>query len=605
MAQGSPKFISDEDMQKMDGQSVPSGSGGPAQPKSQAKFISDVDMEKMSASQPSKGFSPEAAIQGFGQGALSGYLPELQAGVGKLIPNPTADVDEKLKSQGFSVPDSGPGGVSSLKEARQRDVGLAKESPGSYLAGGVGGAIASSPAYGKALGLIPGLGAVEGAGVGTRLAQAAAGGGVQGFIQNPGETDNQLKSRLSQAKMGAAFGAGTQLVGEAGGKIASGVADAATNLKEYAQEKAVKSAGAMLKDFRRLLGKDRVGELGQSMIDNGLVNPGMTFSDVAAKSSQIKQDVGSKIGEVYDQVRQNISQNPAALNEKLSFVHPDTLQKNLIDIVKDPKVRPKIGTDAYDTQMTKVVSDVLGEGRARETVDKAIQNNPDLFKLSKIAEASPQSAEAATFRNVRDTLVKNTQHANLADPRNLNDMIGEIDDKINWSKRDADLSNQQQGLVAIRRFLRDKVNQVSDAAASLVSGGKEASDQLKQLNKLYGHMSEISTISADRNARETANRLFSPSDYASGLGGAAVGALIGEESGHPVKGAITGAALGLANKGFRRYGNPVLVQGANAAGNALGSIAPATQAIGAAGQALTKNPAQTGAAAARIKGLLK
>lgn len=445
----------------------------------------------------------EAALQGFGQAASFGYLPQLQAA--------TEPLTDKLFSaiEGKDAPDD----QSTYVQRRDRNIKeqeqLAKDNPKSYIGGLLGGSVASGGALAKAL---PASVAAM-----SPLKQAAIAGGAQGLLSNPGDVQGEISGpQLEDRAKGGALGA---VVGGAAEKAVGAIQGAPASLKSFAQEKAFKSSGSMLKDFRAAFARDNVHELGQYMIDNGLVKPGMTFEDVASRSQTLKQETGKKIGEFYDRLADAAAKNPAPIASSFAIAAPDTIRAELIAATRNNKVLPKLDAPQYTEAMDKII----------------------------------------------DQISKGPTH----DVRFLNDIIGELDGKINWAQRTPEMAPMQQGLVALRRTLRQKVNDIADRLSGV---DQAASEHLKMLNRDYGAATTINRISTDRVGRESANRILSPSDY----GAAGIGALIGSQFGSTpeerLKHAIYGAGAGLANKGMRRYGNPALVQGANAASKVLKPI---------------------------------
>lgn len=474
------------------------------------------------ASSSIKDINPEAALQGFGQGAAMGYLPQLQAAAEPLTNKLFSALEGKPEPELPSYVERRDENIKALDET-------AKQSPGSFTTGLLGGAVTGAAAPGGLIGkAAPGLSAVK---------QAAVAGGVQGLLQNPGDTQGELSGpQLGERAQQAGFGA---LAGGASEKVLGGIAGAPQKLKEFAQEKAFKSSGAMLKDFRKAFARDRVNELGQSMIDNGLVKPGMTFDHVAEKATALKKVAGKQIGSIYDKLSDLASRAPEKLSDAFAIADPSTIAAELTAVTRSSKVMPKLNSQAYREQMDRYVESVASSGQ-------------------------------------------------LHDVRYLNDVIGELDSKINYAKRVPEMSDLQQGLLAMRQYLRNKVNDIADRVGA-TTGDRALSQQLKELNRQYGNMSEISRIAQDRTGREAANRLLSPSDYGTSAIGALIGSQFGETPEERLKHAVLGAGLGFANKGARKYGNPVLVQGANKLGAAAGKLAP-----------LQENPAVVGAAASGI-----
>lgn len=184
------------------------------------QFNPDAYLAKKSAEQapteqappPLESSAAEAALQGFGQGGTLGYLPELQAGLAKVLEPETP--------------------YAKLKEYfGQRNTALKEEHPSATLAGQLGGAIASAPLSGMAargaLGAIPGATAIgEGLGaiksgaeaiplvgkaiptLGAVGEQAAIGAGY-GAAMNP-EGGSRLENAETGAVVGGALGAGGQ-----------------------------------------------------------------------------------------------------------------------------------------------------------------------------------------------------------------------------------------------------------------------------------------------------------------------------------------------------------------------------------------------------------
>lgn len=176
--------------------------------------------------EPDSDYKGSAALEGFGQGVAAGYLPQLQAGAERAIDKglglvgmgPDA-VDQKLRSQGFNVPEQSY--VQSRDQNIARMKGYADKAPGYYYGGQVGGVLASAPAVAK---MIPGVAARPAAGFLSKASQAATSGAIQGAVQNPGDTQGkvdvlQIPERIENAKTGAAIGGGLSVAGSAISKI--------------------------------------------------------------------------------------------------------------------------------------------------------------------------------------------------------------------------------------------------------------------------------------------------------------------------------------------------------------------------------------------------
>lgn len=188
-------------------------------------------------------FSPQAFVEGGAQSALAGYLPEVQAAVGGLMPNPSAKVDAELRAKGTTINQPEDTYASRLAENRGRLQGFAENSPKSYYGGQIAGAIGTAPIYGaglKAAGLASEIpAAAEGSGLlgkagnfGARMGQTGAQGAALGALTNPhtegSDESLDMGDRLKNSAISGLFGAalpvaGTVVKGAAGAVKAGAV----------------------------------------------------------------------------------------------------------------------------------------------------------------------------------------------------------------------------------------------------------------------------------------------------------------------------------------------------------------------------------------------
>lgn len=496
------------------------------------KFDPTKPFDEVNTSGMSGSEKAQAAIEGAGNALTFGYLPQIQAVTEGLLPNPHSEADKRLKQQGIKIQES-PNAVDRYLQRRDENLNrqekYAKETPGYYYGGQLAGGLVQAPVSAVALGkAIAPLKSAKDLGLLGRLGQVSASGAIAGAVQNPGDEQGkinplQTSDRIKNAQIGAVIGAGAQLGGETIGKAAKTVRSLPEKTQKLARAQAFKSAGPMLKDFRKAFEKGKVEELGKEMIDSGMIKPGANFESIADHSSKIKQEVGGKIGSIYDQIKGKVSLK----------IDPQKMYSEMIDAVSDPKVRPKIGTEAYDDAMGKVM-----EG-----------------------------------------IVKNKE--NLNDIRYVNDLIGEIDGRINYSKRANDLPEVQAGYLKLRQFLRDRVNTIAEETGKM-TGDPTLGKQLKELNRRYANMTQINRIAADRVSRESANQYFSLGDKVVAAGGL--------NSGLPAA-----LGLGLISKGVREYGSPIATLGLNKLGGMAKSVPkPISRGLLEAGQAIKRDPTATG-----------
>lgn len=365
-------------------------------------------------------------------------------------------------------------------------------------AASIGGSLLTAPLLPATVGL---RGAI-GLGAGMGVAQAA------GSAQN-----------ASDAATDIAGGVGLGAAGYGAAKTIGGA------LSSFAESKAYKAAGAMLKDFRAAFNRDpeKINELGRTMLDNGLVKMGDDVGSIAKKSELLKRQTGQQIGEVYNKV---------------------------LDTMTDPKVNMP-----PEVRMAVEASGFHPEAQAEEM--KTI--------VSQEFKGKPGSTGAIHKANqVIDEMAVNGNHLT---PDHALELKGSIDSMINWSKKSQDLPMDQEALKTVRGYIQDKLNNQVKTIDSVLQSPQ--SKELKRLNSLYGNVATIANVSRDRALRESANKSFGLTDSVMAGGGLGAGALVGLGMGHEGMGAaIGGIAAAAANKMGRTYGNAAMASGANSlAGN--------------------------------------
>jgi len=366
-------------------------------------------------------------LRGVADTATLGYLPQIEAGSRKLadkvagtiyentglLSDSPAAVVSRMKKEGYDIdlPDYTQLRDESVREGEK----LKKYNPKSSLGGMVAGGLLSAP-------LIAGGGAAS---VGGRLGQAALSGGALGALYNPGDREGEISPlQLQDRAVGAATGAAGGLVGQGLGELAKAAGKAIPeNLKSFAREKAFKSSGAMLKDFKKAVGKDKLDELGETMFKEKLFKPGKSFDYVADQSSEKLDEVGKKIGDVYKKIG----------------VQPIDQRQIYDDIVGDViKNRPRVGGDVYDAKVQAILDDLIQD---------------------------------PSFKS--------------GDIRGMNDFVREIDNMIDYSKRANEMKSVQQGYLSIKNKVRSLINKIAEDTGSpeLKDLNKRYSN-LIQINKI-------------------------------------------------------------------------------------------------------------------------
>lgn len=381
---------------------------------------------------------------------------------------------------------------------------------GAELAGGLALPIGEASTWGKA--------AMKGAGIG-----AAAGLGNSEADDASGMAWDTGKGAL----VGGAVGAGAHALGNAG-----------ASLENLAEQKAFKSAGGMLKDYRkaaaRASGSGDVNDIGRFILDNGLSKAGDTFEDVGSKAAALRNSAGQDLGKGYDAANEAISRMdsmPTQISQPGAEVGQSLSQK--IDAAGFNPVRDKAA-------ILQKATDELGSAYRGKSAIKELSSYID------------QLAE----RHGDQTL----------SPKLTNEIKSSLDDTAIYWERNPETRepDTETAVKALRGYLKDKVSDHISAIGDAI-GNPDAADNLAQLNKRYGMSAQIARMAKDKGLRESANGFFGLRDTLAGG--------LGEAAGHAASGnlgAAAGAAAGaVGSKISRLYGNAISARGADSASQFL------------------------------------
>lgn len=307
-------FISDDDMKKLEGGS--------------ADFISDADMEAM---QPS---GTESTVRGAVQGLSYGLADEATGGlqaVGDLFDsgNDFTDLPELYKKR--------------RDESRAAYDAAQAANPSAYMAGNIGGAVATS--------FIPGLGvlnAAKGATLAGRVGLSAAQGGLAAFGQSKADNAGDL---ARDTAIGGTIGAATQGIGEKVLSPAISRAGQAINAsKDSLMKKAVGATGAQAAKFS----DDAAGEM------SNYIKFGDTPEKIASRLSAAKEAAG-----------ENISAQLAKMDEAGVSVSVDDIVASLESKIQE--LRKVSGNEGTIGQIEKAIKNLYERGESNVPLSFAEQ----------------------------------------------------------------------------------------------------------------------------------------------------------------------------------------------------------------------------------------
>lgn len=473
-----------------------------------------------------------AAVQGFGQGASLGYLPQMQAAIEPMV-NKIGDA-----ITGKDVYDTMGNYTQRRDEASAHLAKVQNDNPKSF----VGGALAGGLTTGLA---VPGGALAEGTGLAAKTAASVGSGVAMRALQNPGDKTGELDplqtgqrlSNMSDLKS-LAIDAAVPLVGPA----LSGAGNAAANV---AQRAGFKSLGPYARQAMQSMSKGEINSVGQTLLDTGAIG-GMpkSYENLAKKISDLKNESGQRLGQTVEQMSQaeNGMGSGAQIGLSRNQIGND-LEKTLIS--------PNLDVAGIPEKNAKLSEYIANWKRGGLPADAAGPINDQLPLLQ--AEMKKRGTG----------------------------------DSINWNRLpDADIPVNEEFNRALYGKLRSGVE---DGGEQLAQKTGFDVDAFKDQKNEFGNLATAENIANQRARKEFANRMISPSDYGVGIVAGGAGLLMpGASPEDRMKHGAMGLLAGLANHGARKYGNQLMSMGANNASqlaNGLGTAASAlsSRPIGSAG----------------------
>lgn len=477
----------------------------------QEKGLTDAEIEALEhaqggKAQPSR--AGEAALESFGKQASFGYLPQLQAGVSRIIPDPAAAINERLRRQGFRIETPSDSYVGSRDEFISRGRELSKQHPTASLVGGLAGAATGGAAV--PAGIMGGAGSLL-----ARVGKSAAAGAALGAVESPedikGEVSPlQIRERLASAGMGGAIGAATPVVGAA-----------------------VKKAGSLA--FQGI--KKSLAEA------SGIAEKAMeTYAKKTKQVDDIIRRSGGDITDEADRLRETLSKGIQQSKQKLGRQIGDALEQypntKAIDAGKI--------TESLDRWKNRLDADYQGEQIAeiQGMIDKIKKKGEALSiqDLNKTVDFLQESAKPSYLRGGQifargNEAAKAAKSAAAEARRMLNDLAPEV------KQANSKLAQMHQ---IESRLNRNLLRAGSPEAALLAAGAGTNTRNARMLQALEAvsgvpvaeRASELAAAKAFGNAP-----LFSALQTGKALLGGSLGYGIGGQEGAAIGAALTSPAV--------------------------------------------------------------
>lgn len=474
--------------------------------------------------EPVEEFSLETALRSFGNNAAFGMADHARAftepavfGALNLL------TGNDVESEGDYI--------SRRDEELKKTQELSAKNPTSAASGAVAGTVAGMA--------IPGISLFKGAKPLARIAATAGNAGLMGALQNTGDVEGEFNvdplGRIKNAGVGAVFGAGLQSLGEGAVKAFKG---APKNLDYLANEKAVKATGAMKKDFK-YMPPGKVQELGNTLLEDGIVTPLAKPEDMALRLSE-------KISKTSDDLGNQLQKADDVLWRPEGFNMENATTEQL-----------KAFNKAFVP--TSEVKDGLIRNFLKENDGVPIEElQPAIDKIEIWFKGKPEHMSVGELQNMKV---------------GMNNFLKKSDFYKYGESGMTPMA--KEGLMSVRRGVKDSIESKANNAAEIMG---EQGGQIKNTNKKFGQYLEAQDLTEDAIARNASNREISLTDYLMMIAGG---------NGGGIPGAIVSAG---ANKLTRGYGNQMAATGAKYSAKQLRGIDKFIESSPVLKEALQKSP---------------
>ncbi len=380
-----------------------------------------------------------------------------------------------------------------LPHWQKREADIIAEDPLTFTGGALTGSMAMP---------IPGTTAIKAGGIGSKMLKAGAQGAAMAGASDTGEDVGSmvdLSARLERAKFGGLLGAGLQGAGSA-------IAKSGDKLKEYG---VFKLLGARGKDAEKLLEKNKAGlKRTEEFLDQeGIVGPLTTSAGLSKKVDKIANETGKEIGDVYSKVQ---AEGLGLLTLTPLANTPEGAAK--VQRAMQTRLEPKRLADEF---MSKATMELEGTANGNQVL-ASLKSQLDNLRKVKTEKGIDGVVD---FRKSLDDVLKKS-----------------------YEKPAADLGENQQALMTLRRYLKDRTTEHIKALDDLA--GTDASRKLVKLNDRFSNASTVRRITNKTEVAQMRNNMFGLPELL--VGGGAIGGGLGTMMSGDVEGGLQGALRGAA-----------------------------------------------------------
>lgn len=459
-----------------------------------------------------------------GRSGLAGSLSYGTWGLSDELAGMLGARDDTLRAvkagQGVPVPDYDAAYRARRDDYREADTRLKDANPATYHGAGVATAlVAPSP--------IPRVGAASNI---SPLGAAVRGGAVYGGLSGFGNSEAELADpeyretgdAAVDTTLGALTGAGLGAAFQQVGQRLPGAAESVQQwVAPWAERRAVKAVmGQNAKAFRSMVDKDTLQDTGRALLDYDVVKADRNVEEMRNAAEALRSSMGEDVGRYLGELDEALPRDMALSRDAMA----NSARRNVV------------------APMEKMTSgDAAVARRLQADVDALRNGVGDL--------PTPPRGET-----VADTVAD--RPISLTD---ANRFKSELDKFIRWDS--VEPPPVQDGLRQLRGNINGQIESKVDELVAANSDLGPTADRFREAKRVFGRMSDVSVPAINQQARETSNRLASPSDYGSG-GVAALLASLASGGDLSTTATVGGAGL-LANKFMRERGPQIAADWGN------------------------------------------
>jgi len=331
-----------------------------------------------------------------------------------------------------------------------------------------------------------------------------------------------------------------------------------TRLKELAVGSKLKQAGAIQKDFKKMV-PGAPEKLYEFMKKNKIGTVGEGVEDVLIKTTSMKDTTGKTIGNIYKEYSEKLT-DPAFL-EKLS----ESQKKSFIEKMQNHSLDPEMMAERIAAEIAEQTTGKAGGRAAANAVNSELDNLRDAGRVAKEAK-QPFMNKLFEYR------------------KSLDDKIAKV-----YQKLPKDRTPQDDALLSLRGSVQKQIDNHIGALDEFF-GTKELK-KLKDASEQYKNLAKVHDLARQGVARTAGNRYFGLTE--SIAGSAAAGGELARTKDLSADNLLRAATLGLGTaivgRAARRYGPGLLSKGAELGSQVTAPLASPGGLPGLLGSAYHQN----------------